>query len=616
MSTRHDPPTDTGPKSTSAWRVWAVTAATVIASIGAIPLVAAAEDGAADAEVEGDVDGDAATDTTTTAPVETTTTTTEPAATTTTTTSSTTTTTEPATTTTSTTTTVPAVEPDITTTTSPTTTTTTVAPAITTTTTTTSVPAAPEPPERGVTAYPEQIQHILATIRYLESRGIYTLPPNKGNASGAYQFIGSTWANYGGYAHAYLAPPHIQDERAAADVNKFLAQWNNDVSMIPVMWYLPIAAREPWRMDVVPSPQHGNVLTIREYQTRWLGVFAFISGQPVEPVLTAQQAESQAGKAPLVPESVNNVPAIAYPVLGPSRAAVPECDDAEDVQVAEIDSRDGQDVSGPSRADIEAAGLCAEQAPGIVFGVKLQPIMAVADGIVTDVVDEPGTGTPIKVTITDEAGISYIYAGFNDDNPGTSDGNAPDHLRLTSLAQIGKQVRAGQIIGFMGDTEPLPVGIRSDVPTDASIVIADDDVAPHIRLTMIDINGNPIDTFGPLVDALFRQSCGVTIGQWSVPTNGSGHAAVTVETTDNNNEIDSEWIITSTGQVTASGWAAMVNPNSGCTYAPASAHGPGAAGTGVGHAHWFTPVELPTEVWVKLALQDDLTAPGGLLRQG
>lgn len=625
MSPRHDPLTQTGPKRTPAWRVWAVTAITVVASIGAIPLVAAAEDGAnggtegdSSSDAAGTDGGDAATDTTTTTttvPVDTTTTTTSTS------TTSTTTTTVPVDTTTTTTTTVPVVpsETTTTTTTPAVTTTTTTVPAATVptaTTTTTTLPVEPEPTARGVTVFPEQMQHILATIRYLESRGIYTLPPNKGNASGAYQFIGTTWGNYAGYAHAYLAPPHIQDERAAADVNKFLAQWNNDVSMIPVMWYFPIAAREEWRMDVVPSPQHGNVLTIREYQTRWLGVFAFISGQPVEPLLTGEQAQTEAGMAPLVPEPVGDEPSIAYPVLGPSRAAIPQCDDAEEIQVADVDGSNGQELSGPSRADIEAAGLCTEHAPAVVFGVKLQPITAVADGIVTGIVDEPGTNTPITVTITSEAGISYIYAGFNDDNPGTSDGNAPDHLRLTALAQIGKQVRAGQIIGFMGDTEPLPVGIRSDVPTDATVVIDADAVAPHIRLTMIDINGNPIDAFGPVVDALFRQSCSVSIGQWSVPANGSGHEAVTIETTDNNDEIDSEWVITSTGQVTASGWAAMVNPNAGCGFTPAAAHGPGAEGTNVGHAHWFTPIDLPTEVWVRLALQDELTAPGGLLQPG
>ena len=488
------------------------------------------------------------------------------------------------------------------------------------TTTVAPTPAAPRPagpaapPQRNITAYPEQLQHILATIRYQESRGIYDIPPNRGNASGAYQFIASTWNDYGGYPHAYLAPPAVQDERAAKDVLRFLAQWDMDVSMVPVMWYYPRAAREPALMDVVPVPSAGNVLTIREYQTRWLGVFAFISGQPIESFLDEQTAREQDGEPPLVPDAVDGVPAIAFPVLGPSRVAVPECDDVEGLEATDLDG--DRSLDGPSRADVEAAGLCTEQAPGIVFGVKLQPVTVVADGIVTDVVDEPGTDTPISVTVTDESGISYVYAGFNDDNPGTDDGAAPAHLRLSALAEVGRIVRAGQIIGFMGDTDPLPVGVRADVPTDATVVIDSEAVAPHVRITMIDIDGRPIDAFGPLIDALYRQTCGITIGQWSIPANGSGHEPVTIETTDDDTSIDSEWVITSTGQVTASGWASMINPNEGCGYTPSTPHGPGADGSELGLVHWFTPVELPTRVWVALALQDEVTSPGGLLRPG
>ncbi|MFT6390837.1 MAG: hypothetical protein ACJA14_000344 [Ilumatobacter sp.] len=456
--------------------------------------------------------------------------------------------------------------------------------------------------------FPEQIEHILATIRYLESRGIYTLPPNKGRASGAYQFVESTWNGYAGYPHAYLAPTNIQDERAAKDVNMFLAQFNNDVSMIPVMWYFPIAAREPAWMDRVPKPENGNRLTIREYQTRWLGVFASISGQPVAPRPNlAVDLSAFAGFAPEVPQAHLGVPSLSYPVLGPSRMAVPECDGAKQIEVAT--NGDGT-TSGPSRADIEAAGLCTPEAPGIVFGVKLQPVVAVADGVVTEVADDPGSGAPITVTITDIAGTSYIYAGFNDDNPGSADGAAPDHLRLTSLSTVGSGVRAGQVIGFMGDTDPLPIGVRANVPTDATVQIDPNAVAPHIRITMIDIDGQPIDAFGPTIDALFRQTCRVMIGQWSVPANGSGHEAVTIETTDNNDQIDSEWVITSTGQVHARGWGALVNPHEGCEFAPSSAFGPGAGGSANGLAHWFTPLDLPTQVWISLALRDDNTAAG------
>ncbi len=529
-----------------------------------------------------------------------------------------TTTTVPPETTTTTTSTTTTIAPTTTTTPDDSATTTTLVPpptveTVPTTSTTvaptTTLPGPAAPPERNITVYPEQIEHILATIRYLESRGIYTLPPNKGNASGAYQFIGSTWNNYAGYPHAYLAPPSIQDERAAADVNMFLAQWNNDVSMIPVMWYLPAASRNPALMDVVPLPQHGNVLTIREYQTRWLGVFSFISGQPVAPRTDAVvDLSSIAGIAPQLEIGAENATAMSFPVLGPSRVAVPECDNAQAVETVE------GATSGPSREDIEAAGLCTEQAPGIVFGVKLQPVLAVADGVVTAVHDDPGSGDPITVTVTDEFGTSVIYAGFNDDNPGTADGQAPAHLRLSALANVGTVVRAGQVLGFMGDTDPLPLGVRADVPTDATVQIDPDAVAPHIRITMIDLYGNPIDAFGPMIDALFRQNCHVMTGPWAAPVNGSGHTPVTIETTDNDDEIDSEWVITETGQVHATGWAALVNPGDGCGYAPNQAFGPGAAGAAGGDPRWLTPIELPTSVWVALALRDD-TGSAGLLRR-
>ena len=541
----------------------------------------------------------------------TTTTTTIPSPTSTTTTT-TTTTTPPTTTTTTASTTI---TPDITTSTTLVAPPPPLAPTTATTTTTpvappTTVPGPVAPPARNITVYPQQIEHILATIRYLESRGIYTLPPNLGGASGAYQFVHSTWNGYGGYEHAYLAPPHIQDERAAKDVNMFLAQFDNDVSMVPVMWYFPIAARETEWMDRVPKPEHGNRLTIREYQTRWLGVFASLSGQTIAPRLgVTADLSAIAGRAPELPAPHEGVPSLSFPVLGPSRLAVPACDDATEVEVA--DGADGQAATdGPSRADIEAAGLCTEQAPGIVFGVKLQPVLAVADGVVTDVHDDPDSGKPITVTVTDPDGTSYIYAGFNDDNPCTDDGAAPAHLRLSGLAVIGGTVRAGQVLGFMGDTDPIPLGVRADVPTDATVQIAEDAVAPHIRVTMIDIAGHPIDAFGPIIDALFRQTCNVVIGQWSLPPNGSGHEPVTIETTDTDNSIDSEWIITSTGQVTASGWGALVNPSEGCQYTPPQAFGPGAGGSPVGSLRWVNEMALPTDVWISLALQDETAVPG------
>ncbi len=240
-----------------------------------------------------------------------------------------------------------------------------------------------------------------------------------------------------------------------------------------------------------------------------------------------------------------------------------------------------------------------------MFGVKLQPVLSVTNGVVTEVADEPG-GT-ISVTVTDDTGRSYRLAGFNNDNPGTNDGAAPPHLRLSALAKIGTSVRAGQVLGFMGDSSPLPLGIRADVPTDATVEIATDSVAPHIRLTIEDLDGTPVDAYGPVIDSLFRQACSAGIGPWSGPPTGELHDPVTTETTDDNRDIDSEWVITSTGQVTATGWAAMIYPNEGCGWAPESPYGPGAGGSPQVPASWAAPLDLATPIWIELAqrLDDD-----------
>ncbi|WP_420452625.1 hypothetical protein [Ilumatobacter sp.] len=472
-------------------------------------------------------------------------------------------------------------------------------------------PAAP--PQRNIQVRSDQMEQILATIRYQESRGLYGIGLNKGRASGAYQFITSTWNGYGGYPEAYLAPPHVQDERAAADVQMFLDRYDGDVSMVPVMWYYPAAASNHRLMDIVPVPQAGNVLTVREYQSRWLATFSSISGRPIAPRPAPADLSAFAGLAPELPDAHEGAFPASFPVIGPSRMAVPDCDAVEADPVAQDASDDlvvpgVVESDGPSRADVEAAGLCTEQAPAIVFGVKLQPVLAIADGTVTEVRDRPGSGEPISVTVTDPTGTSHVYAGFNDDNPGTDDAAAPPHLRLAGLARVGQVVRAGQLLGFMGDTDPLPIGVRADdIPTDDTVEIDPEAVAPHIRISLLDVDGTPLDAFGPVVDALFRQHCRVMIGHWSSVANGTGHEEVVVETTDDDRTVDSQWTITSTGEVLASGWASLVNAGPGCPHTPDTTYGPGEDGARKGPLRWLRSADLTTDLWVSLALRDDDT---------
>jgi hypothetical protein len=126
-----------------------------------------------------------------------------------------------------------------------------------------------------------ELSVILDTIRTVESGGDYRAPKNRGGASGAYQYIDSTWDGYEGYASAYLAPPEVQDARAAGDVQATLARYG-DVAFVPVVWYWPRAATDPSQLDIVPMPGAGNRLTVRDYQQRWLATYESKTGTSTE----------------------------------------------------------------------------------------------------------------------------------------------------------------------------------------------------------------------------------------------------------------------------------------------------------------------------------------------
>ena len=125
-----------------------------------------------------------------------------------------------------------------------------------------------------------QVDAIAATIRELESGGDYTARAPGSTASGAYQFLDSSWAGYEGYARAWLAPPETQDAKAAELIAAILAANAGDVTAVPVSWYLghvPAPGSPEW--DTVPAPGAGNRLTPRQYQTRWMTTYQTVVGQ-------------------------------------------------------------------------------------------------------------------------------------------------------------------------------------------------------------------------------------------------------------------------------------------------------------------------------------------------
>lgn len=129
---------------------------------------------------------------------------------------------------------------------------------------------------------PFDIDAALATVRRLESGNDYAEshrsravggPTGSGWPSGAYQYLRSSWDQFGGFDEAFQAPPSVQDARARADVAAIIDEYG-DPAWIPLSWYVgPAGAkaiadghRDP---TVVPNPEH-NSISPADYQERWL----------------------------------------------------------------------------------------------------------------------------------------------------------------------------------------------------------------------------------------------------------------------------------------------------------------------------------------------------------
>ena len=164
----------------------------------------------------------------------------------------------------------------------------------------------------------------LATIRQVESGNSYGAinTGGQGNtnwATGAYQFLDSTWNNYGGFTRAYLAPPDVQDARALEYVRSIMKTRGALVINIPYSWYYPAVFKDPTLLDKVPSPEQGNKLTIRQYGQKWvqtyIGKYQAMRGH--QPVGVTVTPTSPAGAAVASAQTAaNNVAAAVASVAG------------------------------------------------------------------------------------------------------------------------------------------------------------------------------------------------------------------------------------------------------------------------------------------------------------
>lgn len=137
-------------------------------------------------------------------------------------------------------------------------------------------PALSDSQRQNLEPIPADVEKILATIRTRESSGNYAAQNPGSSASGAYQFIDSTWNSltqkYGigtEYSKAKLAPPEIQDAVAAKYVQEILAANGNDASVVPLVWY---TGNAQGRMSASAIAAN-NGLTPQEYQRNWMQTY-------------------------------------------------------------------------------------------------------------------------------------------------------------------------------------------------------------------------------------------------------------------------------------------------------------------------------------------------------
>ena len=125
----------------------------------------------------------------------------------------------------------------------------------------------------GGSSQPDLVRRALATIRAMESGGNYTATNPTSSASGAYQFLDSTWGGFGGYARAKDAPPAVQDQKAALMVMAIQKRFGPDPKWIPASWYVGMRGAATIDWNTVAAPEAGNKSTVAQYVQKWLATY-------------------------------------------------------------------------------------------------------------------------------------------------------------------------------------------------------------------------------------------------------------------------------------------------------------------------------------------------------
>jgi len=294
--------------------------------------------------------------------------------------------------------------------------------------------------------------------------------------------------------------------------------------------------------------------------------------QPEPGPTTPPTTDPEPGHAPSAgptrePAHPAPAPEVQPPASEPTSTTTPPVDDIDEpteaVGIDGITRPIAFPVLGPVRYSNDFGACrdgCARHHQGNdMIGVRMQPLLAAVDGTVTLLRYESVGISSVTIRITGDDGWYYNYFHVNNDTPGTDDGHATHEWQITPGLTVGSRVRAGQLVGYMGDSGNAEFSV------------------PHLHFEIRTPDRTPVNPYYSLVAAQRAETCvGGTAAWTNTPLEALSPSAVAVIPLADGGR----WVIDADGRLRADGAAAHIQPVAGldCDVVPvAAASAPAAA---------------------------------------